>query len=182
VLSGVGGHLATSMLDKQKPVDIGSIIPFVLFDANSMGKLVGGTYNPALSIVQMFFESADPINYANHYMRNPTSLAPNGHHLFMTYGLFDSFSPERTQEAYARAGALPSIAPITSLPLPVAAPPVSGNVMMGSATRTVGMRQYDPAGLLDGHFVATGTTEGRADVLRFVSGIMNGTTPQIGQQ
>lgn len=181
VLSGVGGHLATSLLSKQKPVDIGAIMPFVLFDADSKGKLVGGTYNPALMLLQTFFESADPINYAQHAMRNPTSSAPNGHHLFMTYGLQDSYSPELTQDAYAVAASLPVVAPLlTGLDAPVVSPPLSGNATFGTVKRTVGMRQYDPTNAgVDGHFVST--TEGRSDVVRFVEQILSGEMPEIGQ-
>ncbi len=184
VLSGIGGHLATSLLNKKKPVDIGAILPFVLFDADSSNKLVGGTYNPVLSILQMFFESSDPINYGHRVFHDPAPSAPTGHDLFMTYGLNDSYAPEKTQEAYARSADLTVVSvgiPFVDLGLTTARPPLRDNANAGTTMRTVGLRQYDPtASMVDGHFVATETPEGRADVLPFVHDVLNGDRPQIG--
>ncbi len=182
VLSGVGGHLASSLLYKKKPVDIGGILPYVLFDPDSNNGLVGGTYNPVLSIIQAYFDSADPINYGHRVQTDPAPSAPTGHHLFMTYGLGDSYAPEKTQEAYARSVNFTVVNPVlTGLDLSAASPPLQNNVTVGGTRRTVGMRQYDPMGKVDGHFVAEDTTAGRADLLRFVGQTLAGQSPQIGQ-
>jgi hypothetical protein len=187
VLSGVGGHLATSLLNKKKPVDISKILPFVLFDANNKGELVGGLFNPMLAIVQMFYEAADPINYGRLVHVEPSALAPTGHHVFMTFGLTDNFSPDATQAAYATSAKLTAVLPLlTDLALSTQAAPVSENELVGSALRTVGVRQYDPAvnpiggTPTDGHFVASATQGGREDVLRFLQHVADGVAPQIG--
>ncbi|HEX7479900.1 MAG TPA: hypothetical protein VF331_19010, partial [Polyangiales bacterium] len=181
VLSGVGGHLASSLLFKKKPVDIGAILPFVLFDPDSSGGLAGGGYNPALSIIQAFFDSGDPINYGHRVYKDPADSARTGHDLFMTYGLGDSFAPEKTQQAYALSASLTVVARLTEIQLTNAAPGLTGNETVGTTKRTVGMRQYDPMGKVDGHFVAEDTSDGRADVLRFIGQVMSGQPPQIGQ-
>ena len=45
---------------------------------------------------------------------------------------------------------------------------------------TFGMRQYMPPAGVDGHFVSLQSTQGRADVERFVGAIFAGTVPPIG--
>jgi hypothetical protein len=174
---------------KQKPVDIGSVLPFALFDADQKGKLIGGDVNPALALMQAYFEAADPINYAHLIYQDPPSSAPDGHDVFMTYGLFDNFCPEETQQAYAQAAGLSAVAPdLTAMKFDELLPPVSSNEKPGSRSRTVALRTYDPIAdpLLpgmpqDGHFVARSTQQGWADVRRFLAGALNGQTPQIGE-
>jgi pimeloyl-ACP methyl ester carboxylesterase len=182
VLSGNGGHLATSMLTKTMPVDIASVVPIGLLDPDDQFKLAGGGYNPALSIIQSVFDRADPINYAHRMYRNPAATAPTGHHLFMTYGRGDSFSPEETQAAYALAGVLPLVEPVVKeLRLPHVTPPVRENQSADGTARTVGLRQYQPVGGVDGHFVGTRSGQpGRPDVEAFLEALLAGGTPVIG--
>jgi pimeloyl-ACP methyl ester carboxylesterase len=184
VLSGNGGHLATSMLTKTKPVNIAKIVPFGLLDPDKKFNLAGGPYNPALAIIQSVFDRADPVNYARHLYVDPTAEAPEGHHAFMTYGLDDSFAPEETQVRYARSARLTAVLPTltTDLGLATAPAPLSGNVTAGTTTRTVGLRQYMPKGDSDGHFVGvTQGQDGRPDVERFLDMLLDGQTPAIGQ-
>lgn len=198
VLSGVGGHLTSSLLTKTSPVDIAAIIPFGLQDPDSSFNLAGGLFNPALAIIQSVFDSVDPINYARHLRRDVLASTPGGQNVFVTYGVADTFSPEKTQLAYLVAGQLPFVTPLLSEPssipdfdgtqVALLSPPVSGNANFGDGPRTVATRQYsaqttDPDGKpLDGHFVATRPGEdGRADVLRFLQQAMAGQTPTIGQ-
>jgi len=188
LLSGVGGHLATSLRLKEKPVDIGKVLPFALFDEDDKGNLVGGDVNPLLALIQGYFEVSDPINYARHIYEEPASSAPDGHDVFMTYGLFDSFCPEKTQEAYAVAGALSAVSPDLAMKFEELLPPVRSNVKVGSRMRTVALRTYDPiadpvevGNPQDGHFVARSTKQGLADVRRFLDQALNGATPQIGE-
>jgi len=193
VLSGVGGHLTSSLLTKTSPVDIAAVIPIGLQDPDSGFRLAAGIFNPALAIIQSVFDPVDPINYARHLRRELLASNPGGQHALVTYGVGDTFSPEKTQLAYVVAGQLPFVTPILSEPssipdfdgtqiLPLA-PPVSGNDNFGAGPRTVATRQYAPrAADLDGHFVATRAGEdGRADVLRFLEEAAAGQTPSIGQ-
>jgi pimeloyl-ACP methyl ester carboxylesterase len=188
VLSGNGGDLTQSLLNKTEPVDIASIVPFALMDANSEGKLVAGNFHPALALLQQYFERADTVNYADRLHRNPVQGDP-GRHVFMTYGLGDSYSPEPTIKAYARAARLTLVEPVLTtdgsgnpdtLGLPTAAAPLSENRTVGDRSYTIGMRQYEPNEDEDGHFVSTRTESGRADTLRFLRQALAGSPPSIG--
>jgi pimeloyl-ACP methyl ester carboxylesterase len=182
VLSGNGGHLASSLLTKKNPIDVASVLPVALLDPDMNGKLVGGGYNPALALVQMVFDRADPLNYAHRLQRDPSAEAPTGQHVFVTYGLGDTYATEDTQDAYARAARLTMVKPVLKdLHLPQADPPLSENETIGAAARTVGLRQYAPKGNSDGHFVAVDPDQdGRADVERFLDQLLAGKPPAIG--
>ncbi|MGD8862472.1 MAG: hypothetical protein PVI30_20845, partial [Myxococcales bacterium] len=186
VLSGTGGHLATSLMTKTSPVNIAGVIPFGLLDWRNTDEdgltLAAGDYNPALSIIQMVFDRADPINYARRVRRSPTDVLPTGMHVMMTYGIGDTFSTEETLQAYARAGAFTHVEPvIVDFGLPLANAPLTENAGVGGTPRTIGMRQYTPTGDEDGHFVATGSDQpGRPDVERFLNAVLAGTAPSIG--
>lgn len=194
VLSGIGGHLTSSLLSKTSPVDIASVVPIGLQDPDDNFKLAAGEFNPALAIVQSVFDPVDPINYARHLHREPTAEAPTSLHTFVTYGLNDTFATENTQLAYGLAARFVLVTPVLRPPtqtipmssLESAGAPLSGNQNLGGEVRTIGMRQYTPTterdgALIDGHFVAVAPGEqGRADVLRFLEQSLAGQTPQIG--
>ena len=191
VLSGNGGALAQSLMHKTSPFDIASIIPFGLQDPDSGGHLAGGDFNPALSAVQWVFDVADPVNYAPYLIRSPRALAPTGHHVFMTWGIGDTYSPEETQRAYVRSVGrqMPVVTPlINTLKIapseeewPIVNSGLSVNAIIGGAPRTVGVRQYTPKGDTDGHFVGTSPSQdGRPDVERFLLQLLSNQTPTIG--
>jgi hypothetical protein len=192
VLSGNGGALAQSLMTKTSPVDIASVIPFGLQDPDKGFKLAGGDFNPALSAVQWVFDVADPVNYATYLVQQPRTLAPQGHHVFMTWGVGDTYSPEETQRAYVRAvgrqmlAVSPVFTPLTIAmgeeQWPTSPPGLTANTLIGGAQRTVGVRQYNPKGDTDGHFVGTSPSQdGRPDVERFLNQLLSNTTPTIGQ-
>ena len=105
-----------------------------------------------------------------------------GREIFMTYGLGDSFSPERTMAAFARSAALPLVRPeLAGIGLTGTDAPLTANVTVGTTMRTVGLRQYAPPAGVDGHFVSTRSDDGRADATRFVLQALAGETPVIGE-
>ncbi len=184
VLSGNGGHLTTSLLTKTSPVDIASVLPLGLLDPDSKYNLAGGAYNPALSILQMVMDRADPVNYARHVHSDPTASVPQGQHVFMTYGLDDTYSPVQTQRAYASAASLTVAEPVldSMLKQPSAPSPLVDNELVGGAARTIGLKQYAPKGSTDGHFVATDPgQDGRPDVEHFLDLLLSGQEPEIGR-
>ncbi|MCA9581697.1 MAG: hypothetical protein KC416_07865, partial [Myxococcales bacterium] len=184
ILSGNGGNLTQSMLHKSNPVDIAGVLPFALLDPDSKGRLTAGEYHPMLALFQMYFDEVDPVNYARYLHRAPIGAVPL-HHVFMTYGLGDTYSPEETMSAYAGAGKLELVKPELAPPTyssksnyPEASAPLSAN----EAGKTIGFRQYEPDDPeTDGHFVSTQSTDGRADVTRFFLQMANGDTPAIGK-
>jgi hypothetical protein len=188
VLAGLGGHLANVLLKQEKPVDMSTILPFLLFDPDTKARLAGDATNPMLALVQGYLDAADPINYARQLHLEPPSSAPDGHDVFMVYGMFDGFTVESTQQEYAKTAALSAADPDLTQFFPELASPVVGNVKTGSQTHSVALRTYDPRGdsvddLLpqDGHFVVIDTTRGRADSRKFMSDALQGQTAAIGQ-
>jgi hypothetical protein len=188
VLSGIGGHISTSLREKQKPIDMSAVLPFMLFDPDTSGKIVVEAFNPMLALVQTYLDSADPLNYASQLALDPPASASDGHDVFMTYGRFDSFTPEDTQQFYAKAGGLPAVEQDLAVAFNEIPSPAIGNLMPGSKPRTVALRTYDPHDDAidpnappDGHFVATQTTRGLGDTRRFLEGALQGGVPQIGQ-
>jgi hypothetical protein len=180
VLSGNGGDLTQSLLTKTNPIDIAGVLPYALLDYDGEGHLGAGQYHPALALFQAFFERVDPVNYAWRLQREPLAGDP-GRHVFMTYGLGDTYSTEPTMQAYAVAGNLVQVLPtLVNFDLPTREPPLAGNAQIDGQGWTIGLRQYQPPPGVDGHFVALESSDGRADVLRFLLGALAGETPEIG--
>jgi pimeloyl-ACP methyl ester carboxylesterase len=192
VLSGNGGNLAASLLNKTSPVDIASVVPLGLMDPDKNFHLAAGEFNPALALIQWVFDASDPVNFAPRVIRSPTTQVPNGHHLFMTYGIGDTYAPEETQQAYVRAVGrqMQAVLPMPvdlrlegeSTAWPTAPAPVSGNVTIGTEMRTLAVREYMPSTMdVDGHFVGTRAGEdGRKDVERFLDQLLAGQVPAVG--
>ena len=181
LISGGGGDLTESLLSKTRPINIAATVPLALLDADAGGALVAGDQHPALALFQMYYESVDPVNFGRLYHRSVTTAGAR--HIFMTYGVGDSFSTERTMHAFALAASMPVAAPElvalgTGTPL---ATPIIGNVTIDALPFTVALRQYMPNTGDDGHFVATQTTQGRADATRFVLEALSGAVPPIGE-
>ncbi|MCB9657763.1 MAG: hypothetical protein R3B40_18750 [Polyangiales bacterium] len=181
VLSGVGGDLTQSLLNKTQPVDIRSLLPLALRDINPDGSLPTGDMHPALALFQMFFDVADPVNVARRLSRNP-HVGQVGTNVFMTYGLGDTYSPEATMQAYAVAGGIVSVNPtLVMFGVNQVDAPLSANRMVSGEMVTIGHRQYQPTPPVDGHFVSSQTAEGRTDTGRFLLQALAGQTPVIGQ-
>jgi pimeloyl-ACP methyl ester carboxylesterase len=183
VLSGNGGMLGVSLLAKTSPSDIASVIPLALLDPDKNFKLAADAFNAALALLQTTFDRADPVNFARHLQLQPTSEVPSGRHVFVTYGVGDTYAPVRTQAAYAHAARLTVVTPfVDDLKLPTAAAPLSLNETIGGTQRTVGLREYSPKDGEDGHFVAVEAGQnGRPDVERFLQQLLAKQTPEIGQ-
>lgn len=179
-LSGAGADLTESLLTKTQPVNIARALPLALLDVDRDGNLATGGNHPALALIQMFYERADPVNFGRYVWREP--LGATVPHVFMTYGLGDSFSTERTMTANARALGLTQVLPeLTDLDGAPVMPPLVGNEDVMGTAYTLGVRQYTPNAGDDGHFVSTLTAEGRADTERFLLQALAGSTPAIGE-
>jgi hypothetical protein len=184
VLAGLSGHFATTQLLRTKPASMAALLPLLLVDMDSEGKLAGGIFNPMLSLLQSSLDSVDPVNYANKLFK----IGPNrGRDVFVVYGRDDHFSPESAQEAYAKAARLAAVPPDLSNRFEDLPGPVTHNQNIGDDQRTVALRQYDPstdpihAGTPeDGHFVVQGSKAAHADVVRFLTQALAGQPPAIG--
>jgi hypothetical protein len=187
VFSGAGASLLNGLLEKTKPVDVSSALAFVLQDFGFEDKptLYAKHFNPALSIVQSYFDPVDPLNHAARLTANaPAGVTP--HQVFVPFGQGDSYSPPSTQIILAVAASLDVVTPDASVTMPddiggkVPYSPVSGNVSVGPDTFTAAVRQYAPDTTYDGHFVAFKNASAKADVVKFLAQMASKQTPSVG--
>ncbi len=177
VFSGNSGDLTLSLLNKTSPTNIKALVPFALLDADGDGNLPAGDFHPMLALFQMYFDVADPVNYARLLAREvPEDVTLR--HVMMTFGTGDTYTTEANQRAFAAAAGLPHVAPrVIELRLGQADAGLTGNITQGDLFYTFGLRSYDPQSGDDGHFVATRTEGGRTDTRRFLSQALTGTVP-----
>ena len=189
VLSGNGASLIHALLAKKQPVNIAGALPFVLSDVDSKtGKLRGNDMHPVLTLLQIWIDPADPLNFGRAIGTAPeTGKAPK--HVFQTYGTGDNYSPGKTMAAFALASglALGTHDPSASTPEPIGDPglgekalPLSGNVTVGTAKVTLVVREYGPPSGKDGHFVAFDVANATTDIARFLGMAAQGAVPQVG--
>jgi hypothetical protein len=182
VLSGNGGGLRQSLLDKTSPVNVKALLRLLLQDTsiNVDEDYDAGDWSVPLALFQHWIDPADPLNFAR-FLPEP----PSGHTMksaFQTYGLFDTYSPPRTLDNYSIAARFLQVEPYLGMesppPLTLAPPPVSGNLATGMVTQ--GMRQYEPADGEDGHFVVFDVPQANEDMVRFLTTAASGQVPVIG--
>lgn len=148
VLSGAGGGLSLTMLEREDP-DIEEILRTVTGITEELH-----TFHPVIGITQMLVEVTDPINYAPFYFKK--LLTFKSRNILMTEGMLDPYTPPSTAEAMASAGGIPLIEPVAHYPesynilnLPHLIPPVTENVFAESGEiYTSGLLQFPE----DGHY------------------------------
>jgi predicted esterase len=135
VLSGTGGHLATTILVRNDPIDLRALAegPLLL---NIEGKESLDDFHPALALTQTLGEIADPLSYARYWVKEPQGAPKN---LYLTSGLLDPYTNPACAEAMAVAAGVPQMSPVgraakafALAQLAPVAPPVSGNVSADS--------------------------------------------------
>lgn len=143
-LSGAGGLTLRSLLGKTSPNDLPALLRVGLAD----GRV--DRAHPILNLVQMIADGSDGVNFAEWLTRRPRS-GQAFRDVLMISGEGDTYTPDATQYALARAMVLGQIAgdaaPFDILP-PVE-PPVSGNVG-GGRTGVVARYRHQSR---DPHFV-----------------------------
>jgi len=181
VLSGTGGNMIRSILEKTEPVSIPEVVAIMLGETEGLDE-----YHPVLSLIQLFIEVADPVNYGRYLVREPVDGA-NPKHVFLSQGLVDSFTPPVLTEALAVAAGLdlvePWLEPTPRLELrdgfaPFARP-VSLNLEGDAGAVTGVMLQYPQWGRVDGHFVLFTQPEGNRDYRQFVGSYLQEGEPRI---
>jgi hypothetical protein len=188
VLSGEGASLIDGLMGKKSPVEVASLLPFVLQDIDPQHptKLVGAEFHPVLSLLQGYIDPVDPLNHAaTMALRPPTGAAP--HHVFQPYGIGDTYSPPVAQATYALAAGLGLVTADSSVTSPddlglTAALSAEGNVMIGDQAVTLATREYAAPMGTDGHFVAFQNAAARADIARFLGLVAQGKTPRVSAQ
>lgn len=170
ILSGAGGGLLLSLLAKTEPIDIAGGIDVVLQES-------GSEFHPVLNLIQMYFEGADPLNYASDILHNRPEGATTPS-VFQTYGLGDSYTPDATIEVLATTMGISQLTPvIEDFRRPTVDPPVTGNLANGAATAALG--QYEPPAGRDGHFVIFDNEAARAQMLGLLESLLTAEVPTI---
>lgn len=196
VLSGAGGHMILSLLSKTEPVDIPELLTLLLNESDPVDR-----FHPVLSLIQLFIEPADPLNYGRHFVDEPVpGVAPK--QIFLSQGLVDHYTPPMLTEALAVVVGLdlvgPFLEPTPSLALRDAmraagagvppdpaviaayAPlgrPVSGNLAGGTVTGV--LAQYTAWGDADGHYVLFDNPAGNRDYPLFLGTFLEDGLPAV---
>ncbi len=186
VLSGNGASLKLALLTKTNPVNIAGALPYVLQDPSLANGDQAAEMHPVLTLLQQWIDPADPLHFAQAITRAPET-GHSAKHVFQTYGLGDTYAPPITLREFAIAGQLDRVAADASATKPDdidgakdVASGVTGNVTVGTAKYTLGVREYGPPQGDDGHFVAFDVPSANADVVRFLSLGIGATPPPIG--
>jgi predicted esterase len=165
ILSGAGGDLIYSLLNKTEPNDIPKIVQGLVHDP-------ADEFHPLLSLVQGFLEDTDPINYARHLFAEPLAgVSPKN--IFQTMGLIDHYTPVPNIKALAIAMGIqpagPMLEPIDGLAFTTtqwAQAPITDNAAGGQATAV--MLEYTAPAGHDGHFVVFDVPSAIAQSNRFL--------------
>jgi predicted esterase len=179
VMSGTGGTLLLTLLEKEHPVSVKTLLPMVLLDSPV------GEDHPFLNLVQMYFERSDTVNFGRRLFREPNPGMP-ARHVLHIYGTSDSYAPVETQRRYAQASrfkvALPWVDNYPSeYDLEGIATPIKANQSFGSLDTpiTAAQIQYQPAAGKDGHFVSTQVPAARAAIQNFLTTFITDSAPTI---
>ena len=174
-LTGTGGGLSRTLLEKTKPVAVNQLLPLFLADP------VFGPSHPVLALLQLYFDAADPLTFARHIVVEPQAMA-EPHHLLHVYGSQDNFSPDPTQRFFAQAAGLPVLRPVVATELladfVIIAGPVLQNLQVGNRTVTAVQMQASPDGF-DGHFVGTRDAAARTAIQRFFGSYFRDGAPVV---
>lgn len=96
VMSGTGGLLYLSLLNKQDPISFPALAEALLRDEPVDAE------NPSIAMVQMWVDRSDPVTFAPYMVRHPLpGLQPRA--IFQTEGWTDTYTPNLCIEAFATA-------------------------------------------------------------------------------
>ena len=179
VLSGAGGTLAISIIEKKEPLDILLAVKlFLRLPGSSTEAAVEREFfvyeHPVLSLLQTWVDAGDGVNYAHMIFESPREgFAPKS--ILQTEGLMDLYTTPHNIEALAAAmhnpQAQPVVEPIEALELRGIEPvslPVTGNVADGEATAALlQFAEY-------GHFAAFRNEALRDQIQRFFRSFEDG--------
>ena len=145
VLSGTGGGLAITVMQREDPVIFRDLVLGALGDppGTELSEL-----HPVLGLVQTIVEATDPVNYGPLWIRE-APYAPAS--VLLTEGLRDDLTPPDASEALAVAAGLPLSDPfrerdVLGLDLRGLRPedtPFAGNISVDGANVTAGLAQFD---------------------------------------
>jgi hypothetical protein len=147
----------------------------------------------ALALFAAIYDRQDPHNHARHIYRNPVTVAGTTQKssILVVEGINDSFTTNPATRSLAwLLGPIPQLSPVKQRVsiLPLAAPPVQGNV---DAATSAAFVQFAPSGIPgmdpspgcifqpEGHYCAQTAPESRALRARFYQSALGASAPRI---
>ncbi|HEY3445479.1 MAG TPA: hypothetical protein VGK67_03900 [Myxococcales bacterium] len=171
MLSGAGGVLSRTLVERKDPMDIQAMVSFLLsLPADEpLSEL-----HPVATLIQTITDVTDPVNYAPYWAARADFGAPSS--VMLTSGMHDVYTPPSTTAAMAVAARVPILAPVVeswpeyaaSAMAVAATAPVEANLAGGA---TGGFLQWtdDLAGDdVDTHFVVFHRPEAIHASMRFL--------------
>ena len=146
LMSGAGGNLVQSLLNKTQPVNIADGIRFAVADDGV------DPFHEILNVLQHFIAPSDTINYGRNFFLEPPERGDGTgnyppKHVMHIYGKRDFFAPEPNQQALAAAMGVTLLGPELT---PVAGAvrqedgELRNNIDLGGRSVTGGVVQYVP--------------------------------------
>lgn len=152
VVSGAGGGITITLVDRTDPYPIADLIETVLgFDEDEQLD----DLHPVSGLIQWLVEPTDPLNYGPYYFQEGALWAgQRPQNVLLTSGLEDVMSPYRIAEALAAAAHTPVLEPAVTDPvswelaeLSYDSGPVSRNApSFDGGEVTAGLAQFDRTG------------------------------------
>ncbi len=171
-LSGTGGVLATTVLERKDPLDFKDLAE-TLLGIKGFEQL--DPFHPALALMQTFAEPADPINYGRALQHEPLQSGPRD--LLLTEGMLDVYTVPHTSEALAAAAFLDIGGPVAHKGpgfllrgLQASPLPLSANVQLGTAKRTGALLQFPS----NDHFAIFDNAHARCRLMSFLTSSLAG--------
>ncbi|MDD5309647.1 MAG: hypothetical protein PHU25_20200 [Deltaproteobacteria bacterium] len=178
ILSGAGGYLAESFVGKTRPVNVAAAVRIALADFEV------DRFHPLLNLVQAAFEEVDPTNFAGTMFMDDWTASGYPHRsVFMSYGIGDTYTPEKTMLALARAMRVkkwPEIKDVLDGVDAISALPHTQTWGFGSGVWVTSVVvQYEPASGKDGHFVIFDNADAKKQVTEFVRTMVQTGVPTL---
>jgi len=173
VLSGAGSFMTSSLVDRRSPSDLSAGL------ARAVGEPIDPLH-PVVTLMQSFFDRADPLN-TNPLTEKQPETGHASKHVFMSWGLGDTYTPASTLTANVLSLHVPAIRPlIETADLLLVSRPVSLNITAGDGKMRTGVvAQYLPASGDDGDFVALKVPAAIADWTAFLTSYFATGTPAV---
>lgn len=173
VLSGAGGGLSITLLERKDPVDFEALIRFLLefeeddsFDA----------FHPILALVQTAVDITDPLHFAR--LSADTEAQPN---TLITNGCWDAQTPYKTTDAMALALEAPIVEPVSREDHPFASPLGSSTLEPDAVNgRLKGFVEWCESSSKDNHWVVFNRPQAIESTIYFLRDV-EAEAPAIGK-
>jgi hypothetical protein len=182
LMSGASASLTDALLTKKSPIDIADSL-WLAFGEEQPGDV--DRFHPVLSLLQSWTDPVDPLNFDRHVVVVPADAdagAPaHARHVFQIWGKGDTFTAAAVQNVFALGAGLTLVSDVTDGGAQLDTTDLIGvaSVQGNRSGRTAAVRQYDPDGGYDGHFVVFQHPQAQHDAVRFLVRGVSGDVPRV---